>query len=731
MKITGKQSTKTGMCRAAAVVFLMFLVTTQAADNCETEIDPQKLSHLSSIVVVGQTAKSKYFDKANSMYTAIAVKKTFQTKTGGLKKKKDKINVLTSDCYGLEKNTQYLLYLNATSEKKTFTLAYAPTAEPTKKEVKFIQKKILCKKCSVVAPSFKKKESSMQATEGEKYQIQCKAAGKPKPNMSWLFNGQPLNPKKLKVKVSKKKPGKSTLTISKVQASKHEGTFICIAENASPDSASYMVSLTVLPAPTTTPLTCTRCDPSYCFNNGECCVEANNSNLKRCVCSNEWRGERCKTRVINQNRAGPGSVTEQDSVIAVLGLCVALLLSLVICAAAYLFCLKPKNCKCRNLEKPGIEGSTYYRTDPNHHHHQRDDQQRSLLARNSTSISNSAEDNHVCNTTTAQQQQHFSANNSQSNNTTTALGGGLSSSQHGGSDVSIEMKRLSSKSRSSVTSNSGRARLNGVAKEVVKTQYRPSGYTSEGSVMTANEARKSSGAGGDQFSNPTYYPSQDIPFASSVSHPASLAAHHNISSPPMYSSYNANQLRNPDTSFHISETGGSSVELGGRHPSSSTKSSYPIIAGSSSSLLASSSKQLNSPSSPAKASDAATALAPTASLDVLKSDTEQDTFLDSLEDVKIPDMALNISPSVTQHNPPRVNYKGAAEDVDSEKLFFPSPTPVVTATVASAQRTHLPLLSNSYHRDEVQQPPPPPLSSDAMSASSSDEDLTEGRSIEI
>jgi len=79
MKITGKQSTKTGMCRAAAVVFLMFLVTTQAADNCETETDPQKLSHLSSIVVVGQTAKSKYFDKANSMYTAIAVKKTFQT----------------------------------------------------------------------------------------------------------------------------------------------------------------------------------------------------------------------------------------------------------------------------------------------------------------------------------------------------------------------------------------------------------------------------------------------------------------------------------------------------------------------------------------------------------------------------------------------------------------------------------------------------------------------------
>merc|ERR1712136_521452 len=148
----------------------------------------------------------------------------------------------------------------------------------------------------------------------------------------------------------------------------------------------------------------------------------------------------------------------------------------------------------------------------------------------------------------------------------------------------------------------------------------------------------------------------------------------------MYSSYNANQLRNPDTSFHISETGGSSGELGGRHPSSSTKSSYPIIAGSSSSLLASSSKQLNSPSSPAKASDAATALAPTASLDVLKSDTEQDAFLDSLEDVKIPDMALNISPSVTQHNPPRVNYKGAAEDVDSEKLFFPSPTPVVTAT---------------------------------------------------
>nr|XP_002126754.1 pro-neuregulin-2, membrane-bound isoform [Ciona intestinalis] len=329
-------------------IFCVFISIVHGQSCRPTNEDFTNLAIKSPITVV--VSKIKLVDgkgrKSERIFNATAkVSTIFKIKNDGIKKKqKIKFGPVgkAEGCVDLKKGkSSYLVFLKPTNESGFYWIDKNPVKIKKRSARKL--SKLLCKGC-LSKPSFKKSKKTYQKHEGDKLKIKCKASGKPKPNMSWFKSGILLNksnlPNGMKIKSSKK--GGASQIIVKQLTQEMSGVYVCSAKNpVSVDATNYTVTLIVTSVTTTTVATtvdacepCPSTDAGFCFNGGQCCVD---NGQPYCRCDIYFTGKRCKERSLHA--VGKG-LTNKDylyhkRLVAILGMCVAVLLAAFICFAVY------------------------------------------------------------------------------------------------------------------------------------------------------------------------------------------------------------------------------------------------------------------------------------------------------------------------------------------------------------------------------------------------------------
>nr|CAB3264444.1 pro-neuregulin-2, membrane-bound isoform-like [Phallusia mammillata] len=268
--------------------------------------------------VIGKGSKKRY-------NITVTVDTTFKLNNGGLKKKK-KITVgpfgKAENCIDIKKG-KALFFLKSSGVKSFYWISTNPKVKVSKKDKKMVSK-------FLTPPKFKKIEKDVTVRRGYDIKEKCRASGKPD-QVYWTLNGAKLKkpfPKGVKVKGAKK----PKLEISRAEVT-NSGKYVCVAHNSKLNiSAHFTLNVNIQEIKN-----CNRCsDESFCLE-GICCQD--NINRMRCLCYSGYSAERCNLRTVTKinKPAVAGSQTA-----AILGLCLAMLVSLMICVVAYVGCRKKK-----------------------------------------------------------------------------------------------------------------------------------------------------------------------------------------------------------------------------------------------------------------------------------------------------------------------------------------------------------------------------------------------------
>ncbi|XP_078576184.1 uncharacterized protein LOC144861942 isoform X3 [Branchiostoma floridae x Branchiostoma japonicum] len=289
-------------------------------------------------------------------------------------------------CVDLKKGQRYFLFLDPLEEGSDVYRVHFNPVLFNKKDQKKI-KKAVCKGCEK-APKIRGRLRPVKAAEGEEVQLKCNVQGRPFPAVTWKKDGELLQDLKLKgVQIKPSKRG-SRVRIKKLLPI-HEGTYECVAESPVPgDPATTKNTVTIkepTPPETTTPtgtvssttpvktpifqlttiptqktftghgIPCRDQDAGYCLNGGTCtqlpAPGAGNKFEKRCTCMKGFTNERCSDRDLTEpvdRPVGRGAEEiHQKRVLAITGICLALLVVGIMCGVAWYMSRKQRKKWCR------------------------------------------------------------------------------------------------------------------------------------------------------------------------------------------------------------------------------------------------------------------------------------------------------------------------------------------------------------------------------------------------
>ncbi|XP_066304697.1 pro-neuregulin-2, membrane-bound isoform-like isoform X4 [Branchiostoma lanceolatum] len=284
-------------------------------------------------------------------------------------------------CVDLKKGQRYFLFLDPSEEGSDVYRVHFNPVLFNKKDQKKI-KKAVCKGCGT-APGIKGRLRPVKAEEGEEVQLKCNVKGRPFPAVTWKKDGQLLESLKLKgVQIKPSKRG-SRVRIKKLLPI-HEGTYECVAESPGGDPASTKNKVTIKePTPTTAPgsissttpvktpifqfntiptqtaftghgIPCKDKDAGYCLNEGTCsqipsAPGTGNDFEKRCTCTDDYVGKRCQylNPAVYRAQLRRAEEIHQKRVLAITGICLALLVVGIMCGVAWYKSRKQRKKWCR------------------------------------------------------------------------------------------------------------------------------------------------------------------------------------------------------------------------------------------------------------------------------------------------------------------------------------------------------------------------------------------------
>ena len=245
----------------------------------------------------------------------------------------------TKHCTTIKDNkSKYVVFLQNPLSINFYWITYNPIKASPKRLRKL--SKILCKNC-LVPPSFKRTFQMYKRKEETKLKIKCKASGKPLPTLTWYHGKTVLtNATALKgvVLKNRKKGGSGSILIKKVDREYHNTTFTCQANNPVSQygvNFTALVNITHYLSDEKCHKYCSKEDESFCIK-GVCCVETD-SRL-RCNCYDGWTGVRCNQKdYFTSPVISSPEQRHMQRLVAVLGMCLALMVVLFICLSVYCY----------------------------------------------------------------------------------------------------------------------------------------------------------------------------------------------------------------------------------------------------------------------------------------------------------------------------------------------------------------------------------------------------------
>ncbi|XP_019644663.1 PREDICTED: pro-neuregulin-2, membrane-bound isoform-like isoform X5 [Branchiostoma belcheri] len=355
----------------------------------EVRTSPEWLAYQSPIVVDAKVAETLPPNPDSNRYNATFTIRNLKRNVfkGQLSGRSKVITVAQfgaeKSCVDLKKGQRYFLFLDPLEEgSDVYRVHYNPVLF-NKKEQKKI-KKAVCKGCGK-APKIRGRLRPVKKPEGEEVQLKCNVQGKPFPAVTWKKDGQPLQSLKLKgVQIKPSKRG-SRVRIKKLLP-EHEGTYACVAESPAGDPASTENTVSIEPPETTPPseqdtttnpditqtpisqfntlsppsghgIPCKGKDTDYCLNGGKCTqlpAFGGDKPEKRCTCMKGFKGGRCQlTDFQTPQEPVDGAVgrgaeeIHQKRVLAITGICLALLVVGIMCGVAWYMSRKQRKKWCR------------------------------------------------------------------------------------------------------------------------------------------------------------------------------------------------------------------------------------------------------------------------------------------------------------------------------------------------------------------------------------------------
>ncbi|XP_019644676.1 PREDICTED: pro-neuregulin-2, membrane-bound isoform-like isoform X17 [Branchiostoma belcheri] len=330
----------------------------------EVRTSPEWLAYQSPIVVDAKVAETLPPNPDSNRYNATFTIRNLKRNVfkGQLSGRSKVITVAQfgaeKSCVDLKKGQRYFLFLDPLEEgSDVYRVHYNPVLF-NKKEQKKI-KKAVCKGCGK-APKIRGRLRPVKKPEGEEVQLKCNVQGKPFPAVTWKKDGQPLQSLKLKgVQIKPSKRG-SRVRIKKLLP-EHEGTYACVAESPAGDPASTENTVSIEhPDITQTPshgIPCKGKDTDYCLNGGKCTqlpAFGGDKPEKRCTCMKGFKGGRCQlTDFQTPQEPVDGAVgrgaeeIHQKRVLAITGICLALLVVGIMCGVAWYMSRKQRKKWCR------------------------------------------------------------------------------------------------------------------------------------------------------------------------------------------------------------------------------------------------------------------------------------------------------------------------------------------------------------------------------------------------
>ena len=320
------------------IVFAFHQVCSQTCVPYSKKKSVDELVAKSSVVV---EATIKAVSKRGKLFNVTAaIKKVYPTRNDGLQEKSTiKFGPVgkIKGCVKVKSNKNYILFLRKSEEKNFYWINYNPMKSSGRKSRSL--KKLLCKNC-LVPPSFKKSSKLYELYEKNRVKIKCKPFGKPRAFIVWYYNGILLTdkniPKEFKIK-TRKKGGASTLEIKKLETKYNDAVLVCSATNiASAQPANLTIHFNVIVSSVSTCKNdCGANYKGYCQNGG--CCQLSGTEEPTCSCSIRYKGQRCQTRhygnVVSVKQ--PNQYRHQQQVVAILGMCVAVVFVMLLCLAVY------------------------------------------------------------------------------------------------------------------------------------------------------------------------------------------------------------------------------------------------------------------------------------------------------------------------------------------------------------------------------------------------------------
>ncbi|XP_078660298.1 uncharacterized protein LOC144904957 isoform X26 [Branchiostoma floridae x Branchiostoma belcheri] len=322
----------------------------------EVRTSPEWLAYQSPIVVDAKVAETLPPNPDSNRYNATFTIRNLKRNVfkGQLSGRSKVITVAQfgaeKSCVDLKKGQRYFLFLDPLEEgSDVYRVHYNPVLF-NKKEQKKI-KKAVCKGCGK-APKIRGRLRPVKKPEGEEVQLKCNVQGKPFPAVTWKKDGQPLQSLKLKgVQIKPSKRG-SRVRIKKLLP-EHEGTYACVAESPAGDPASTENTVSI----ERHGIPCKGKDTDYCLNGGKCTqlpAFGGDKPEKRCTCMKGFKGGRCQlTDFQTPQEPVDGAVgrgaeeIHQKRVLAITGICLALLVVGIMCGVAWYMSRKQRKKWCR------------------------------------------------------------------------------------------------------------------------------------------------------------------------------------------------------------------------------------------------------------------------------------------------------------------------------------------------------------------------------------------------
>jgi len=328
-------------------LFLSCTVESQTCTPLPKKYDIKSLAKASPIILVAKVKKviDKQGKGSKIKYNAtVTIDTVFPLKNGGLSKK-NKISVgpfgKKDGCIAVKKGKKALFFLKETSEPGFFWITTNPILRKYKKDKRTLKKFLII---------FKKNKVNQDAKFTKKMKLKCKPQKKQAPyTFTWKFQDKDLKNREQDLKIGVKSNSKSSTFTVKSASTNNSGKYVCIAFSKKLNlSASLTFTVDVQPDKHANCVRkCGEDINGFCFHGGMCCQDPGSQ--PRCLCNSGYSGQRCEHRADYRKPEPTGKeYRHQQRLIAVMGLCLALIAVMIICFSVY--CLfKKKRSKVQHM----------------------------------------------------------------------------------------------------------------------------------------------------------------------------------------------------------------------------------------------------------------------------------------------------------------------------------------------------------------------------------------------